>query len=246
MSSMWIGEWTQTWAEQKNIFVSFFDEIPSTNDLAKLKASSETHPLHLYLANHQSRGRGRGQNIWLSPEPGHGLLSTWSLDLNAAPAHTLSPRCGLLLLKAAQECWPSLTWSLKAPNDLYLGQKKIAGLLIECISQGPRHRLLFGLGMNVGSVPPDMQEATCLMSEEGLGSDLMADLSQDRWFQFLDLLWQNILSLQNDSAKQLSESERQALLQSLNANPYKPGLLIDVTAEGDLVTEKQKISWMDL
>jgi BirA family biotin operon repressor/biotin-[acetyl-CoA-carboxylase] ligase len=43
---------------------------------------------------------------------------------------------------------------IKPPNDLYLGKKKVAGLLIEVVSQGPdHHQVIIGLGLNLFSHP---------------------------------------------------------------------------------------------
>ena len=66
---------------------------------------------------------------------------------------TLSPLVGLALYKACSGTWPFLNWNLKAPNDLYISNKKVAGLLIETVTQGDDIRLLVGLGLNVLATP---------------------------------------------------------------------------------------------
>jgi len=50
--------------------------------------------------------------------------------------HLTGPLFGLALYRATQTIWPHLPLSLKAPNDLWLGSGKVAGLLIETIASG--------------------------------------------------------------------------------------------------------------
>lgn len=237
-----IAEWTRNWADHRQIENSFFEQVPSTNDVAKQNVGKEKNDVKIYIADEQTHGRGRGPNTWLSPSRGQGLMCTWSLRLDTPPLHTTGPRCGMMLLKASQECWPGLKWSLKAPNDLYLDQGKVAGILAESVSQGDQHRLIFGLGMNVGDCPQEIPTATCLMSESGIG----ADLKEKKWHLFLDHLYSEIHSLRDQISKTLSEQERSFLLQALNANPYRPFLLVDISPDGDLIAEDQKISWTEL
>lgn len=237
-----IAQWTKEWAEVNSIENSFFEEIPSTNDLAKQNISKDQSDVKLYIADLQNSGRGRGTNTWSNPQSGHGLLCSWSIALETPPLHTLGPKAGLALLKSVQGIWPSLKWSLKAPNDLYLAQGKIAGLLLETVSQGSSHRLIVGLGFNVGSVPEGVDTATFLMSEEGVGNDL----SKTKWDLFLDALHANIDELKAKSSKDLSDEERNLLLQAINANPLRPALLVDVSPDGDLIAEDQRFEWGEL
>lgn len=240
--SLNVAQWTKEWAESNAIENSCFEEIPSTNDLAKQNLSKDQSDVKLYIADQQSSGRGRGTNTWSNPHSGQGLLCSWSISLDSPPQHTLGPKAGLALLKSVQEIWPSLKWSLKAPNDLYLAQGKIAGLLLETVTQGATHRLIIGLGFNVGSVPEDVNTATSLMSEEGVGSDL----SQAKWNLFLDALYTNINDLKSRASKDLSDEERNLLLQAINANPLRPALLVDISPDGDLIAEDQRFLWGEL
>ena len=129
-----ISETTQNWAGQREIAVIYNAETGSTNDNCKARALDEAEDLVIELADHQTKGRGRGINTWLDTGAGESLLGTWSLRMQGAPQAITGPRIGLAIYNAAAATWPSLAWSLKAPNDLILSGKKCGGVLVETVS----------------------------------------------------------------------------------------------------------------
>ncbi len=227
---------TELWAKQRNLDIQAFDEIGSTNDAAKSEASDlETEP-KLYLADHQTHGRGRGKNTWLDTGSGEGLLASFSFHLAQPPQSITGPRIGEALIRAVLSVWPTLPWSLKAPNDLYLGDQKMAGLLVETVSQGSHHRLIIGLGMNVLNHPRAIPNATHFAK---------SGVTDSEWYQFLDVLFgQFKTSLEDIVLPHLKNETRARLLSALNAFPLKKEQFLDVTAVGDLVTKSGTISWM--
>jgi BirA family transcriptional regulator, biotin operon repressor / biotin---[acetyl-CoA-carboxylase] ligase len=236
-----VFEVTRAWAEQRNLAVAAFDEIGSTNDEAKQEAFElETAP-KLYVAAHQTQGRGRGKNTWLDTGSGDNLLSSWSFHLAQPPQAITGPRVGEALHRAASSVWPALEWSVKAPNDLYLNEHKVAGLLVETISQGSFHRIVLGLGMNVLNHPRTIANAThfaetALAGEGGVG--------EDEWYQFLDvLLGQFRLAMLDVQLPTLTREVRTALLKALNAFPGKKEEFLDVEPSGDLVLKSGKMLW---
>jgi BirA family biotin operon repressor/biotin-[acetyl-CoA-carboxylase] ligase len=227
---------TEQWAQQRNLIVQAFDEIGSTNDEAKAEASDLDENPKLYLAAHQTHGRGRGKNTWLDTGAGENLLSSWSFHLDQPPQSITGPRIGDALYRASETIWPTLPWSLKAPNDLYLADHKLAGLLVETVSQGASHRLIIGLGMNVLNHPRAILNATHFAN---------AGVSDSEWYQFLDVLYgQFKTALEDIVLPHLKIETRSHLLKALNAFPLKKESFIEVTAAGDLVTKNGTVSWM--
>jgi len=132
--------------------IDFQPELGSTSDhaLARLQDESLRLPL-LILAERQTGGRGRGANRWWSAD---GAL-TFSLvldpdQLGVTPGQL--PQASLLtalaVAEAVGELWPQAPLALKWPNDVYLGGRKLCGILIEM----PRpRRLVVGIGINVNN-----------------------------------------------------------------------------------------------
>lgn len=230
------------WAEGSHLELTALDETSSTNLLAKEHATQEVSAIKLYLTDKQTHGRGRGIHRWESPSSGSALLSSWSFQMLETPQPVLTAALGLGLFKAAKATWLGNSWGLKAPNDLYLDDKKVAGLLIESVSQGDHHRLICGLGMNVFS-RPDVAQAGCLsesISDSELGSEI--------WFCFLDRLlleWTTALLL-SPSGK-LHPSTCLGLCTALNSFSKTHNLYKKVHPNGDLQTQQGSlIKWSEL
>lgn len=243
--SVLIGQVTHHWAKHQKISSHYFSSLDSTNAKAKNEAFSEqsfNEHLIIYLADQQTAGKGRGTNSWLTAHPGSQLLSTWSFMIENTPHPTISPMIGLALYRATIATWPFLNWNLKAPNDLYINDKKVAGILLETISQGDDHRLLIGLGFNVIASPGAIVSAGSLATELSENTPLLA---QD-WISFLErLLFEFSFSLQL-SFEPLNTTSTRALLATLNKHPLLQEKYLSVDENANLTTSTKKISWMDL
>jgi BirA family biotin operon repressor/biotin-[acetyl-CoA-carboxylase] ligase len=240
-----IGEVSHQWADSQKITSTYFKTTDSTNAQAKSQAFTEkafTENLILYFADEQTGGRGRGGNTWSSGRPGSQLLSTWSFLIEEPPLPVASPMIGLALYRAALSTWPFLNWNLKAPNDLYIGEKKVAGLLIETLGQGDDHRLLIGLGLNVLSSPSDILMATALAKELGAGTPLLA---QD-WISFLErLIFEFSIAIQL-SFEPLNTTSRAGLIAALNKHPHLKEAYVSIDEDANLKTAHRQISWQEL
>ena len=232
---------TAEWAKQRQIALVFNSETGSTNDDAKKKAFQESTDLVLYLASHQNAGRGRGQNTWLDTGNGESLLSTWSFKVQSSPQPIAAPRIGLSVFDAAASNWPSLKWSIKAPNDIFLDGRKTGGLLVESVSSGGQFRILIGLGFNVLNHPRRFNDA------DHLGKTLAGGPGEGEWFQFLDDLASGFKQAVHEALQStLSDAACLSLVRALNANPHKPFTVTKMSPQGDIHHAGGKQSWMDL
>ncbi|MEG1955045.1 MAG: biotin--[acetyl-CoA-carboxylase] ligase [Mucinivorans sp.] len=119
-----------------------FDTLTSTNDEASM--GHYTHG-DVIVAQQQSSGRGQRGNRW-SSVPGESL--TFSLVLE--PTHIAVDGQFALSEMAALAASKALNCLIKWPNDLYVGDNKLGGILIEHCSQGPRlTKTIIGVGINV-------------------------------------------------------------------------------------------------
>lgn len=240
-----IGEVSHQWAESQKIVSTYFKVTDSTNLQAKSQAFSEkafNENLLLFFADEQTNGKGRGSNKWTTERAGSQLLSTWSFLIEEPPFPIASPMIGLALYRAAHSTWPFLNWNLKAPNDLYIGDKKVAGLLIETLTQGDDHRFLIGIGFNVLSSPTEVVTATSLVKELGIQTPLLA---QD-WISFLErLIFEFSIAIQL-SFEPLNTTSRASLIAALNKHPLLKETYVGLDEQANLKTAHRQISWLEL
>lgn len=130
--------------------IEVYTKTASTQDIAKSRADK---PL-LVLADEQTGGRGRLGRRWLAP-PGTGLL--FSMTHTPPPdAPDTIDRASFLTAVAVAQAIEHVTGhgliQIKWPNDLTIGRRKLAGILVETVSQGPKSppSLVIGVGINVG------------------------------------------------------------------------------------------------
>jgi len=124
----------------------------STNDDALKAARSGAPHGSVFIADEQTAGRGRRGHAWLAA-PGESLLFSVLLrpKLELAQSSALTLAIGLSLRDAVApllESSPQLKW----PNDLYVGGKKLAGILVESQLQGSElQAIVVGVGLNVAT-----------------------------------------------------------------------------------------------
>lgn len=235
---MIIGKLSHDWAKKAGLPYWYEPETTSTNDIAKEQALMEKDSIRLYFTDFQSQGRGRGKNTWLNGEPGTSLLSSWSFLTKTSPQPVLAPMLGLAAYRAFQSTFPSLHFSLKAPNDLYLEHKKVAGLLLENVSLGSKNRLVVGLGVNVFGTP-ELETATSL-------SEVAVEIGSQDWGQCLDRILLEMTMAIAGTGATLTASSQEALLFALNANPSLEEEYTQVSAYGDLENSRGLIKWSEL
>lgn len=254
LSKIDIYAWTKAWGIEKGLKLWAEVETPSTNSIAKDDASAITKPtlekgdFHsaptLYITRNQTQGRGRGDHVWEMPPPdalGGSLLSSWSYALARAPQPIFSPLAGLALYESAQKIWPEIPFNLKAPNDLFIGEKKTAGLLIETVDRGVERHTVVGLGLNVTASPPKVETATCLAAHWS------STLTQEKWNEFLDLFsTQLALVAKAGQHDLLSDEARENLRSALNLHPHLKEPILEVDPSGQLHSKSRVIYWHEL
>lgn len=139
------------------------ESVGSTNDELRSLAQAATPAGLILLAERQTAGRGRRGTAWVSPT---GESLAFSILLRPDEPKSLWPRLalatGLAVAEAIEGC--GLQAGIKWPNDVWIGQRKIAGILVEAGTDF----VVIGIGVNVNSaeLPPEVAEiATSLQME---------------------------------------------------------------------------------
>ncbi len=155
-------------------------ETGSTNaDVVAGLDRGESFRATVLRAEHQTAGRGRMDRTWDAP-PGSNLLASLCFDEVPAQPAELTQAVGLAAARAVDRVRAHGAHSrtapqagLKWPNDVLLGDAKLAGVLAQRSARGP---VVVGIGLNVGWAPDG---AACLARDLGIEIDPAS---------FLDLL----------------------------------------------------------
>lgn len=138
--------------------------LPSTNDRARQLLDDQGPSAHgaVVFADRQTGARGRHGRTWLSPE-GLGIACSVAL-WPEAPAERTSclPLAGSLAVVRALEEVTGADAKLKWPNDVLLGNRKVAGVLVEARRHGDEPAgLVMGIGINLfhraEDFPPELR-----------------------------------------------------------------------------------------
>jgi len=159
LSAQLVQSGLQTVLIGKNVY--YFDSIDSTNRIAKDYAGRNASEGTIIIADMQTSGRGRLDRTWISP-PGCNLYCSCIFypDLNPLSAARITMIASLALLKAITSVC-TVDAFIKWPNDIYIQNKKVCGILSEFSTVGDRIAyVVVGIGINVNFDPDVYPEIT--------------------------------------------------------------------------------------
>ena len=139
--------------------------VESTNDLAREAARRGWPDRSVFVADYQTKGRGRHGRTWLCP-PRAGLLMSVLLAPSTRPPRPT--RCWRPSRSARRSSGCRARAAIKWPNDVVLDGQKAAGVLAEATDDGREQTVIVGVGVNVNLEPEelaDLPNATSLSIE---------------------------------------------------------------------------------
>jgi BirA family transcriptional regulator, biotin operon repressor / biotin---[acetyl-CoA-carboxylase] ligase len=145
------------------------DSTPSTNALLVERAATDGRSGLVLVAEHQTAGRGRLDRSWDVP-PRAGLTMSVLVRPYDVPVSRW-PWIALLTglaVGAALSSTAGVAAALKWPNDVVIGERKVAGILVERVEAGPYPpAAVIGIGLNVSLTEAELPvpTATSLLLE---------------------------------------------------------------------------------
>lgn len=156
---------------QTRALVSHVDvkgETASTNDDA-LAGMYNNSAWHVYATELQNSGKGRRGRVWRSPFAQNLMFSlARKSHISTEALYSASLLAGVAVVSALR-AHSGLEVGLKWPNDIYVNDQKLGGIL--CEMQGsPQDEplLVIGIGLNVNSSPVGLDYATCSLKSLGV------------------------------------------------------------------------------
>jgi BirA family biotin operon repressor/biotin-[acetyl-CoA-carboxylase] ligase len=153
--------------------------VDSTNCYLRQLIENTSIPLPNFFAvtaDEQTAGRGRQGRVWESGS-GQNLLmsilynSPWTVKEQFFISQTVS----LAITQLLQDVFKISYVKIKYPNDIYVGDKKICGMLIEHSVQGDvLKNSIIGIGLNLNQTvfPDHLPNPTSVMLEKGISANI--------------------------------------------------------------------------
>jgi len=153
------------------------DEVGSTNEYAKAIAH-EVPEGTVVVAKRQTAGRGRKGRSWASPEGG-----LWMSVILKPPR--VDPRLAFVGALAVVDTLADfgISAGIKWPNDVWVGGRKISGILVE--GKAGEYSIL-GIGLNVNNPIPNELRKNAISMIEFIGSKLPLESVMNRLLMHLD------------------------------------------------------------
>lgn len=195
------------------------------------------------VARHQLSGRGRLGHRWFAPVDSSLLFSTAITLPDDVPAENLGWISLISSLAVAElienELGPDAAITIKWPNDVLLGDRKVCGILTQYLGQrGGLHWAIVGVGLNLTQSEAELDRlgATSLSqhgwAQHGHVTEVLARLAEDLNDRLYDL------TRDLDASSAAYEAACSTLGQTVTATPAQgntvSGQAVGLTAEGGL------------
>jgi len=221
--------------------IYYFDSLDSTMDTAMQLGIKSAHEGTIVLAEAQSKGRGRMGRDWVSPKY-KGIY----LSLILRPQIPPSQLPILTLLTAVSICEAlesvcSLEAKIKWPNDIFINNKKLGGILTELNAEMDEVRfVVIGIGLNINNDKKSLLPgANSVLLEKGEAFDRIRILQQ-----ILKRIEENYLLLKSRGPDFIVKGWRQrniTLGRRVKISSHKEhieGEAIDIDSDGALLLRK--------
>ncbi len=225
-----------------------YDEVISTNLVLAQKIADEAacDEWSVVCAEHQTRGRGQASNCWESERAKNLLFSILLKPENVlASEQFLISQMVALSLKDVLELFLQRKVCIKWPNDIYIDDKKIAGILIENTLLGSRiNNSIVGIGLNVNQTVFKSDAPNPVSMKQLAGKDFDKQLILDAVLQRLAFYYTNP-TLQN--RKMITAQYKKSLYRNSGFFPFETNgnerffaKIHDVLPSGELVLIREK------
>jgi len=159
--------------------ILYFRKLPSTNDVAKELALQGINEGAVVVAETQTKGRGRLERKWISPEGGLWLSIVFRPKTTPKYAPMLTLLSSVAVAKTISKEF-RLRTEIKWPNDVLVNMKKISGILTESRTTGEIvDFIVVGIGVNanfdIDALPAHLKYSSTTLKEE-LGREIEREI----------------------------------------------------------------------
>lgn len=216
----------------------YFPSIDSTNNYLKAKLE-DFESGTIVFAERQQKGRGRRERTWVDIEKGIKMSILLRVDLSYADkVIPLTLFTGLIINRVLRKYY--INSFIKWPNDIYLNNKKVCGILSELSGElEGRGNVILGIGMNVNAIniPGEIKDiATSLRRETNTHFDrtsIVIDILNEFEHGFGIFVKEGFRAYRDDYKSQCLNIGKEVLV-----NGVDKMFCMDVGENGELICKK--------
>jgi BirA family biotin operon repressor/biotin-[acetyl-CoA-carboxylase] ligase len=225
--------------------VYYYDEVPSTNDVAKEIAKRTREQNTVIVAETQTHARGRQGRHWVSPRGG-----IW-LSILPSPRVTPNEATKLTFIAATAvagtiQSTLGLATEVKWPNDILVNRRKLCGILTEAsIRENAVECVVVGIGINANIdlefFSSDLQKSVTTLKHE-LGCEIDCETLTMRLIQSFDQQYKRLQKGMWSALLQEWRSLAEFLGEKVVVTSFAEtlvGMALDVDADGALIIRLQ-------
>jgi BirA family biotin operon repressor/biotin-[acetyl-CoA-carboxylase] ligase len=139
--------------------VHVFGSCTSTFDIARQLTEAGAGHGTLIVSDIQTGGRGRQSRKWLSPSGGLWMGTVLKSKLEVSKISSVTLLCAVAVARAIEEVFPNTAPMIKWPNDIYMDDKKICGILTETVLQADKVQyVIAGIGINANNTTDSFEK----------------------------------------------------------------------------------------
>ena len=144
-----------------------YKSVTSTNDTVINLIKTQNKEMGCVYAEKQTKGRGTRGKKWISKDGNFFGSIFFHLKRNYPPFNEFSLINFILISRVIKKFCRGKNISIKWPNDIFLNEKKICGILQEIITFNGKKFLIIGIGINIISSPniKNSYETTNILEE---------------------------------------------------------------------------------
>ena len=221
--------------------IEYHAEIASTQDRARALAAAGSGP-SVVVADHQTKGLGTRGRSWQAPA-GTSLLGSWVFRPAPAEPGLFAVLAGVAVARALGRLGMSEA-SLKWPNDVEAGHKKVAGALAHATTDGEGGSLVLGIGVNVhqrlDDFSPELRATATSLA--------LAGHTVDRLSLFVDLTHElDRVAMPGERRDALEEWRKRSTLLgrevevTRDGRPLVRGVVRDIAEDGALLVGSERV-----
>lgn len=224
--------------------IIYFEKVDSTNEEAeKLVYSRQLEEYTVIVTDFQLKGKGVGSNTWHS-DPAMNILMSIVLHpwfLNPTDQFMINKVVSLAVVNCIAQFLPEKSIYIKWPNDIYVEDRKIAGILSKNIIMGHQfNSCIVGIGLNVNQITfdPDVPNPVSLAKLTGSAVDrelVLENLTDQIKTSYERLRTGNFGEIDQDYLSTLLNYNRSAIYESQGKR--FEGIIRNVDPFGRLILE---------